>query len=72
MRQLLNWLVETIAEHHVQALLLAGDVFDASTPSHLAQAIYYRFLYRVAQTDCRHIVVIAGNHDSPSQDLYFL
>ncbi len=66
MRQFLNWLVETIAEHHVQALLIAGDVFDASTPSHLAQTIYYRFLYRVAQTDCRHIVVIAGNHDSPS------
>ncbi len=49
-------------------LLVAGDVFDTGTPSNRAQQLYYRFLCRVADAacPCRHVVVIAGNHDSPS------
>ncbi|MDE1093364.1 exonuclease subunit SbcD, partial [Klebsiella pneumoniae] len=30
------------------------------------QELYYRFLCRVAASSCRHVVVVAGNHDSPS------
>ncbi len=62
----LDWLVETIEDEQVDTLLVAGDVFDTSTPSNRAQALYYRFLCRVAASCCRHVVVIAGNHDSPS------
>jgi len=62
----LDWLAETIEEQGIDALLIAGDVFDTSTPSNRAQALYYRFLCRVATSCCRHVVVIAGNHDSPS------
>ena len=47
-------------------LLVAGDVFDNSTPSNHAQELYYRFLCRVAASPNRHVVVTAGNHDSPS------
>lgn len=62
----LNWLVELIAREKVDVLLAAGDVFDNTAPSHQAQELYYRFLCRVAETSCRHVVIIAGNHDSPS------
>jgi DNA repair protein SbcD/Mre11 len=62
----LNWLAETIQRQEVDVLLAAGDIFDTSAPSHRAQELYYRFLCRVAQSCCRHIVVIGGNHDSPS------
>ena len=62
----LDWLAQTIEEEKVDALLVAGDVFDNSTPSNRAQELYYRFLCRVAASCCRHVVVIAGNHDSPS------
>ena len=62
----LGWLVQTIEDEKVDALLVAGDVFDTSTPSNRAQELYYRFLCRVAASCCRHVVVIAGNHDSPS------
>ena len=61
-----DWLVETIKQEYVDVLLVAGDVFDTTTPNNTAQTLYYRFLSRVAATCCRHIVVIAGNHDSPS------
>ena len=62
----LNWLAVTIRDEGIDALLVAGDVFDTRLPSNRAQALYYRFLGRVAGTCCRHIVVTAGNHDSPS------
>lgn len=62
----LSWLAETIQQNKIDALLVAGDVFDTSAPSNRAQELYYRFLCRVAASSCRHIVVVAGNHDSPS------
>jgi len=62
----LTWLEETIHREQVDALLVAGDVFDTSSPSNRAQEFYYRFLSRIATSSCRHVVVIAGNHDSPS------
>ncbi len=62
----LTWLAETIQQYEIDALLVAGDVFDTSAPSNRAQELYYRFLCRMAASSCRHVVVIAGNHDSPS------
>ena len=62
----LTWLAEMIQQNGIDALLVAGDVFDTSAPSNRAQELYYRFLCRVAASSCRHVVVVAGNHDSPS------
>ena len=62
----LTWLAETIQQNEIDVLLVAGDVFDSSTPSHRSQELYYRFLCRIAASSCRHVVVVAGNHDSPS------
>jgi len=62
----LTWLADTIQQNDIDALLVAGDVFDNSAPSNRAQELYYRFLCRVAASSCRHVVVVAGNHDSPS------
>ncbi|SCZ86543.1 exonuclease SbcCD subunit D C-terminal domain-containing protein [Nitrosomonas mobilis] len=62
----LIWLAETIQQNEIDVLLVAGDVFDTSAPSNRAQELYYRFLCQVAASSCRHVVVIAGNHDSPS------
>ncbi len=62
----LEWLAQTIKEKGVDALLVAGDVFDTCTPSNRAQELYYRFLCQVSTSCCRHVVIIAGNHDSPS------
>ena len=64
--EFLQWLNTTIADEHIDVLLVAGDVFDTSTPSNRAQELYYRFLCRVSGSCCRNIVIIAGNHDSPS------
>ncbi len=62
----LDWLVVLVEEENIDVLLVAGDVFDNSTPGNHAQELYYRFLCRVAASSNRHVVVTAGNHDSPS------
>lgn len=62
----LSWLAGTISNEEVDVLLVSGDVFDTSTPSNHSQELYYRFLCRVASSSCHHVIVIAGNHDSPS------
>ncbi|WP_373530930.1 exonuclease SbcCD subunit D C-terminal domain-containing protein [Vampirovibrio sp.] len=62
----LNWLVDTIQHNEIAALLVAGDIFDTCAPSNRAQELYYQFLCRVASSSCRHVVIVAGNHDSPS------
>ncbi|MDR0966378.1 MAG: exonuclease SbcCD subunit D C-terminal domain-containing protein, partial [Myxococcales bacterium] len=35
-------------------------------PSHQALSLYFAFLGRLVRTCCRHVVVVAGNHDSAS------
>ena len=65
-KQFLHWLVEIIKNHSIETLLVAGDIFDTSTPSNTAQELYYRFLNEVSRTTCRHVIVTGGNHDSPS------
>ena len=62
----LEWLAGLIDSEDIDVLLVAGDVFDSSTPSNRAQELYYRFLCRMAAAPNRHVVVTAGNHDSPS------
>ncbi|TWI68616.1 exodeoxyribonuclease I subunit D [Desulfobotulus alkaliphilus] len=62
----LLWLGKLIHAEAVDILLISGDVFDTRTPSHRAQALYYRFLCEMAQGSCRHVVVTGGNHDSAS------
>jgi len=62
----LDWLIVTISSEKIDILLVAGDVFDNSTPSNRAQELYYCFLSRIASTCCRHVVIIGGNHDSPT------
>ena len=62
----LEWLIEFIREEKIDALLVAGDVFDTTTPNNQVQEMYYRFLSEVSRTGCRHVVIIGGNHDSPS------
>lgn len=62
----LLWLSDTIQEKKIDVLLVAGDIFDTSTPSNRAQELYYKFLCRTASSPCRHVVITAGNHDSPT------
>ncbi|MEA3469570.1 MAG: exonuclease SbcCD subunit D C-terminal domain-containing protein [Thermodesulfobacteriota bacterium] len=64
--QLLEWLAGTIEEHHIEALIIAGDIFDSQTPSNHSLKLYYHFLSAISLSCCRHVILVGGNHDSPT------
>lgn len=67
-QQFLDWLLATLAAERIDALLIAGDIFDTANPSAAAQKQLYRFLQQARkQLPALDIVVIAGNHDSPGR-----
>ncbi len=59
----LNWLLETAQAHEVDAIIVAGDIFDTGSPPSYARELYNRFVVNLQQTGC-HLVIVAGNHDS--------
>ena len=62
----LAWLLEAIEREKIDVLLIAGDIFDTSNPTHAAQQRYYEFCTKLSRTCCRHAVITSGNHDSTS------
>ncbi len=64
--QFLQWLKGMICERGIDALIVAGDVFDNGAPGGQAQRLYYDFLTSLLGTCCKTVVVVAGNHDSPT------
>ncbi|HPD75853.1 MAG TPA: exonuclease SbcCD subunit D C-terminal domain-containing protein [Methanoregulaceae archaeon] len=62
----LHWLTGLIQKEDIDVLLIAGDIFDTSTPSNRAQQLYYQFLNMVNAIPGLKIIITAGNHDSPS------
>lgn len=63
----LEWLKELLREERPDVLVIAGDVFDTFSPSNRALELYYSFLGEVFHAAlCRAVIVVGGNHDSPS------
>ena len=65
-KEFFSWLKEQIINEGIDILIISGDIFDNTTPSVTAQEIYYSFLGHIAESQCRHTVIISGNHDSAS------
>lgn len=65
-RRALAWLIDTIKAEQIDGLLVAGDIFDISNPPNYARRLYYNFLTQLLRTNCQHIVITGGNHDSPA------
>src|SRR5690606_710377 len=59
-------LVEQVREHAVDVVVVAGDVFDSSTPSAAAVQELDRVLIALQRTGSR-VMVTSGNHDSPAR-----
>ncbi len=61
----LNWLENYIVAEQIDTLLISGDVFDTGSPSNQSKKMYYNFLVKLLNTNCKNIIIIGGNHDSP-------
>lgn len=53
-----------VQTHHVDAVLIAGDVYDRSVPSGAAVGLYDYAMDRLCRELGVQVLVIAGNHDS--------
>lgn len=62
---MLEQLLEVLIREKVDVLLISGDVFDNNTPGSGTLQLYYNFLSRAAK-NCRLVVILGGNHDSPA------
>jgi exonuclease SbcD len=64
----LDWLLTTLEAEAVDALVVAGDVFDSGNPAPSSQRMLYEFLAstrrRVPRLD---VIIVSGNHDSPAR-----
>lgn len=60
-----TWLIEQVRTHQVDAVLIAGDIFDTGAPPSYAREQYNRFIVELRSTGCE-LVVLGGNHDSPA------
>ena len=58
-----TWLIEQVRAHAVDAVLIAGDIFDTGAPPSYAREQYNRFIVELRATGCE-LVVLGGNHDS--------
>lgn len=60
---ILDQILETATEQKVEAVLIAGDIYDRSVPPADAVAVFDHFLTRATERKLA-VVMIAGNHDS--------
>lgn len=57
-----------IIKEKPDVLIVSGDIFHSSVPSVTSQRLYYHIMVELSRLDDDlQIVVIAGNHDSPSR-----
>jgi exonuclease SbcD len=67
--QVLREIVGIAREHEVDAVLVAGDLYDTAAPSAQAQQLVIRTLMGLARD--AEVIAIAGNHDhAPTIDAY--
>lgn len=57
-----------IAEREsVDAVLIAGDLFDSPNPPTESIELFYKTLKQLSNNGLRAVIAIAGNHDAPSR-----
>lgn len=65
--EVLGEICEIAEQQQVDAVLIAGDLFDTFNPSTEAIELFYKTVKRLAGNGQRAVIAIAGNHDSPER-----
>ena len=63
----LQEICEIAEREQVDAVLVAGDLFDTFNPPTEAVDLFYKTLKRLSNNGLRPVIAIAGNHDSPDR-----
>lgn len=62
---LIVWLLEQVHEQAVDAVIIAGDIFDTGTPPSYARELYSQLVVRLHEAGVA-LLLLGGNHDSVS------
>ena len=65
--QVLEEIVHIAETSEVDAVLIAGDIFDSANPPTEALELFYSTVKRLSDEGRRLVIAIAGNHDSPDK-----
>ena len=60
---LIDWLLARTEEHTVDAVLIAGDIFDTGAPPSYARELYSQLVVRLHEAGVA-LLLLGGNHDS--------
>lgn len=64
-QKFIDWLLQQVDQLQIDAVIIAGDLFDTGTPPSYAREMYNQFVVAMHQRQCQ-LLVLAGNHDSVS------
>lgn len=62
----IEWLLQILEMQDIDAIIIAGDIFDVSSPSIEAINKYHYFLLEAYKLNVQ-VIIIGGNHDSASR-----
>lgn len=62
-RAFLSWLIAQVNSQHIDAIIVAGDIFDTATPPSYARELYNQFIVDLQPSSCQ-LILLAGNHDA--------
>lgn len=65
--EVLQEICEIADRENVNAVLIAGDLFDTYNPPTESVELFYKVLKRLSANGTRAVIAIAGNHDSPER-----
>ena len=62
-KQFLDWLLVCAQDKQVDAIIVAGDVFDTGSPPSYARELYNQFIEDLQASKIK-LIIVGGNHDS--------
>ena len=62
-QSLIDWLLIQVDVHAVDAVLIAGDIFDTGSPPSYARELYSQLVVRLHKAGVA-LLLLGGNHDS--------
>ena len=64
-QKLVRWLLEKVEEKQIDAVIIAGDVYDTGSPPSYARELYNQLVVDINKLGCQ-LIILGGNHDSVS------
>ena len=66
-KRVLDEIISIVNYENVDCIIIAGDVFNTSSPSADAEELFFDVIQKLSNNGERFILVLAGNHDDPTR-----